>query len=111
MLATIEKCAVKNKTLNATLDHLNLIYDEPGILFDKTVVQSRLKMYKKAAGPGPVPFTVQLLTQLNQRPYTLKTEDKGWYYDAAYDHDNRLDRLFWMNPEQRNLYERYHDVV
>lgn len=38
-------------------------------------------------------------------------KDDNWFVRSAVDKHGRLQRLFWMNPIQKNLYHRYHDVV
>jgi hypothetical protein len=41
-----------------------------------------------------------------------KEEDPEWFVAVDIDRDtNQLDKVFWMNPDQKRLYKRYHDVV
>jgi hypothetical protein len=71
-------------------------------------VANALLKAKREAGQPDVPQVVQLLGLLhdNQR------EDGRWFIRKDIDEDSgRLQRLFWMNPVQRELYLRYRDVV
>ncbi|RHZ84559.1 hypothetical protein Glove_79g134 [Diversispora epigaea] len=40
-----------------------------------------------------------------------KIEDLRWVVDFELDKENRLTRLFWMSPDQVDLWLKYHDVV
>src|SRR5436190_12012218 len=42
----------------------------------------------------------------------LHEEDPEWYFQVDFEGiDNRLSKIFWMSPEQRRMWSRYHDVV
>jgi len=42
----------------------------------------------------------------------LQQEDSNWYFGVDFEGiDNRLSKIFWMSPDQKNLWTRFHDVV
>lgn len=42
----------------------------------------------------------------------LQQEDSNWYFNVDFEGvDNRLSRIFWMSPDQKHLWMRFHDVV
>lgn len=109
MLATIDKFATIAAGIDLTLRCL--AHEHPGKVINKTDVASNYRKFKKAGAPIKISQTAQLFMLLNQQqPLTLETQE-GWYYEADFHPRNQLRRLFWMSPNQRDLYRRYHDVV
>jgi hypothetical protein len=108
MLQTIQMCAAIGE--GPQLAKKILQHKNPDSTFKVTEIQSRHKAYKKEAKPAVASQTLQLLLLLSQRPFTPDTQN-GWYYKSMFDSENRLTRLFWMSPIQRQLYQRYHDVI
>ena len=42
----------------------------------------------------------------------LHTENSEWYFKVDFKGiDNRLSKIFWMSPEQKQMWYRYHDVI
>ncbi|PKY20813.1 hypothetical protein RhiirB3_434219 [Rhizophagus irregularis] len=42
----------------------------------------------------------------------LHAENPEWYFKVDFESiDNRLSKIFWMSPEQKKMWYRYHDVV
>lgn len=108
VLDSIQKCAALKQGISFTMDFLKL--EHHNNKFDRTEVQNRLSSFKKAATSPMVPQTLQMISLLHKEKFTLETQD-GWYYDSKFDDSSHLTGVFWMSPEQRNLYHRYHDVV
>jgi len=58
--------------------------------------------------PADISQAAQLLLLLTEE----KAKDSRWTIRWEADHSNgQLQRLFWMNPDELDLYVRYHDVV
>lgn len=42
----------------------------------------------------------------------LQQENPDWYFKVDFEGiDNRLSKIFWMSPDQKSLWARFHDVV
>ena len=42
----------------------------------------------------------------------LHTENPKWYFKVNFKSiDNRLSKIFWMSPEQKQMWYQYYDVV
>ncbi|GBC15895.2 protein FAR1-RELATED SEQUENCE 5-like [Rhizophagus irregularis DAOM 181602=DAOM 197198] len=51
------------------------------------------------------------ITLLN-RLIKLQQEDPNWYFKVDFEGiDNRLTKIFWMSPDQKRFWKRFHDVI
>jgi hypothetical protein len=98
----------QSPSISGIVEFLHLRF--PGSNFSKEEVESRRKSFKNEVAPIKVPQTVQLLGLLVKETFSLADQTQ-WYYETRYDDANHLTGLFWMSPNQRDLYQRYHDVV
>jgi hypothetical protein len=106
MQATVFKCATLGFGLPRTMDLLR--YEHPGHAFDKKSVLCRYRMCQWALVRDLIPTASQsecLLSILNR-----KKLEEGWICAADY-YQDKLIRLFWMDPLMLELFRMYHDVV
>ncbi|KAG0247201.1 hypothetical protein BGZ95_008922, partial [Linnemannia exigua] len=84
--------------------HLEQTYTNPNKIFNKQQIDARLKMYKNARRPPSQNVEATLL----QAYLCTKMQKERWFFSSEVDKGCCLDRLFWMSPEQIDLYRRYH---
>lgn len=90
-------------------DFLNVLHDAfPERELDRRKVANAIQKARRLKGALlENSESAQLISILNGK----KESDPEWFFKVDRDQENRLRRVFWMNPTQRLQYYRYRDVV
>lgn len=104
----IQECADERVGANVALKLLRRRH--PGKEFNKDEIGRIYKSYKLPTEVDGFSEAQQLLNFLDKYPH-VDTDGEGWFYQHEVDSEQRLTRVFWMDPNQRALFRRYNDVV
>jgi hypothetical protein len=79
-----------------------------GMVIGRKAIENHMRKYKRGSSDVMGNQAMDLFREL----INLKKQDPEWVVRHMLEQSTmRLDRVFWMAPEQRRLYIRYHDVV
>ncbi|KAF9311236.1 hypothetical protein BG006_004608, partial [Podila minutissima] len=74
-------------------------------------VQVKNYMQKVSARSSCESLTTADAHRIDRELSLKNAEDKNFAYFREVDKDYRLQRMFWQTPDQKLLYQQYHDVV
>lgn len=106
MLGLIGSCPNAMKSMPAARAKLQSQY--PGKYFHGQTISNALAKFRRSRPNPHGNEAMDLMRMLLEK----KQRDPEWFVEMSIDNiSHQLDRVFWMNPQQRMLYGRYHDVV
>jgi len=106
MLSDIKKYVIQGRMDSGSIYPL-LVHDYPNHTIFKKDLYNAVYQFRLKNNPGDLDASQMLQMLLNQ-----KELDPLWIVKPRLEPSSRkLNHLLWMSPQQRSLYENFHDVV